>query len=80
MVHKAPQFLHLLEVYIDNFVQLAQTSDPAALRGLLRKLMTAIHDMFPPPSVSRHNGEDPISMKKLAQGEGLWETRKEILG
>ena len=36
--------------------------------------------MFPPPAVTGHDGEDPVSQKKLAQGDGLWAIRKEILG
>jgi hypothetical protein len=27
-----------------------------------------------------HAGEDPVSIKKLKQGDGLWATRKELLG
>ena len=80
VVHDSPKFLHLLEVFVDDFIQLAQTDDIPTQRGLSRKLMTAIHDTFPPPDVSGHNGKDPISMKKLREGEGLWETKKEILG
>ena len=42
--------------------------------------MHGIHSVFPPPAVSGHVGEDPISEKKLRDGEGLWEVKKEILG
>ncbi|KAL7555176.1 hypothetical protein ACHAWF_018791 [Thalassiosira exigua] len=31
-------------------------------------------------AITGHSGEEPISMKKLLEGEGLWEVRKEILG
>ena len=27
-----------------------------------------------------HSGQDPVSLKKLMEGEGLWDVRKEILG
>ena len=77
---RAPEFLHLLEVFVDDFIQMAQTDDVAALRGLSRKLMTAVHSIFPPTKVTGHSGQDPLSQKKLDEGEGLWETRKEILG
>lgn len=77
---RAPEFLHLLEVFVDDFIQLAQTDDVAALRGLSRKLMTAVHSIFPPTNVTGHSGEDPLSQKKLDEGEGLWTTRKEVLG
>ncbi len=45
-----------------------------------RAMLTGIHSIFPPPSITGHQGEDPISQKKLKQGEGLWHTTKEILG
>ena len=73
-------FLHLLEVYVDDFIHLAQTTDVAALRHCSRAILHGIHSVFPPPAITGHNGEDPISLKKLQEGEGLWEVRKEILG
>ena len=73
-------FLRLLEVYIDDFIQLAQTTDKAQLLHLLRALLHAIHYVFPPPSVTGGTEEDPVAMKKLLQGDGLWATRKELLG
>jgi hypothetical protein len=37
--------------------------------------------VFHPPTATGHNGEDPISLKKLiTEGEGLWDTVKKILG
>ena len=39
-----------------------------------------VHYVFPSPLISKHRGIDPISIKKLEQGEGLWEFRKIILG
>jgi hypothetical protein len=39
-----------------------------------------VHSIFPPPEVTGHSGEESISMKKLLQGDGLWDNRKEILG
>ena len=76
----ATKFTHLLEVYIDDFIQLAQTCDPTRLTHLSRALLHAIHAVFPPPAITGHDGEDPVSLKKLRQGEGTWDTRKEILG
>ena len=76
----AAAFLHMLEVYVDDFVQLAQSTDPAVLRHCSRAVLHGIHSVFPPPAISGHNGEEPVSVKKLLEGEGLWEVRKEILG
>lgn len=76
----AATFLQMLEVYVDDFIQLVQSKDPAVLRHCSRALLHGIHSVFPPPEVSGHNGEDPVSLKKLLEREGLWEVRKEILG
>ena len=73
-------FLHLIEVYIDDFIQLAQCTDPDQLLHLSRAILHGIHSIFPPPTVTGGTEEDPIALKKLRQGDGLWDTRKEILG
>ena len=73
-------FLHLIEVYIDDFIQLAQCSDPIQLKHLSRSILHGIHSVFPPPTFTGGNEEEPIALKKLHQGDGIWETRKEILG
>ena len=73
-------FLHMLEVFVDDFVQLAQTTDKEALRHCSRAVLHGIHSVFPPPNVTGHNGADPVSVKKLLKGEGVWAVRKEILG
>jgi hypothetical protein len=74
------KFTHLLEVYIDDFIQLAQTTNQEQLRHLARTILQGIHSVFQTPEVTGHDGEDPVSMKKLLQGDGLWTVRKEILG
>ena len=73
-------FLQMLEVYVDNVIQLAQMQDPTILRHCTGAVMHGIHSVFPPPEDSGHRGEDLISQKKLRDGEGLWEVRKEIIG
>jgi hypothetical protein len=73
-------FLHMLEAFVDDFIQLAQTTNEEALRHCSRAVLHAIHSVFPPPNVTGHNGDDPVSLKKLMEGEGVWEVRKEILG
>jgi hypothetical protein len=77
---QASDFVKLLEVYVDDFIQLAQTENRAQLEHLSRAILHAIHSVFPPPAVTGHNGEDPIALKKLKEGDGLWSVRKEILG
>ena len=73
-------FLHMLQVFVDDFVQLAQTTDEEALRHCSRVVLHGIHSVFPPPNVTGHNRADPVSVKKLLKGKGVWATRKEILG
>ena len=75
------RFSRLLEVYCDDYVGLLQSTNPAVLRHHSRALLHAIHQIFPPPTATGHSGEEPISLKKLViDGEGIWDTRKEILG
>ena len=67
-----------MEVFCDNFIHIAQTSDPAQLLHLSRELMYEIHIVF--PQVSGHNGKDTISKKKLDSGKVQRAVRKEVLG
>ena len=74
-------FCQLIESCVDNFCTLIQCNDPEVLRGKSRSILTAINDIFPPPSITGHNAEeDPILLKKIRQGEGVWDTHKETLG
>ena len=72
-------FAHLMDVYVDDFMQAAQTTDPAKLQHLSRAMLHGIHSVFPPPRKTGHDGQDPIHQKK-AKTEGSWEFVKEILG
>ena len=67
-------FLRLLIVYIDDFIHLAQTTDPAQLLHMSHALLHGIHSVFPPPSVTGGKEENPVALKKLHQGNGLWDT------
>jgi chorismate mutase len=80
MEETAEKFTRLLEVYIDDFIQLAQTTNPEKLLHLARTVLHGIHSVFPSPVVTGHAGEDAVSIKNLKQGDGLWATRKELLG
>ena len=59
---------------------MAQTSDRDALCHLSRTLLQGVHSVFPPPEVTGHVCQNPVSLKKLMELEGLWDVRKEILG
>ena len=73
-------FRYLLEVRVDNFIQMAQTSNRNTLCHLSRALLHGVHSVFPSPEVTGHSDQDPVSLKKLMEGEGLWDVQKEILG
>jgi hypothetical protein len=72
--------INLVEVFVDDFIGITNDISPHHLQHLSRALLHGIHALFPPPSVSHHQGGDPISEKKLQQGDGQWSHVKEILG
>ena len=76
----AATFTNLVEVFVDDFIAATNNSTEDHLRHFSRAMLTGVHSIFPPPHVSGHSGEDPVSQKKLRQGEGTWEVTKEILG
>ena len=53
---------------------------PSTIAPFSREYLHGIHSVFPPLEVSGHNGQVPISKKKLYSGEGKWAVRKEVLG
>ena len=70
----------LIEVFMDDFIAATNDVDPVHLRHTARAMLHAIHSVFPPPAVTGHPGDDPVSIKKILKGEGKWEHIKEILG
>jgi len=44
-----------------------------------RSVLHGIHMVFPPPGPDEDPSDEPIALKKLKQGDGMWST-KEILG
>jgi hypothetical protein len=69
-----------LEVFVDDFIGMTNNASLPHLTQLSRAMLHGIHSIFPPPSLTKHDGGDPISEKKLIQGDGTWSTTKEILG
>ena len=72
-------------VFVDDFIlAVAAPSMPMSLSAaswLARVALHAIHAVFPPPSVTGHQGgKDSISLKKLEQGDAIWSPIKELLG
>jgi hypothetical protein len=74
------RILHLFEVFVDDYVALIQADSTTAVRHYTRALLHAIHQIFPRANPGQE-AEDPVSQKKLIRDkEGVWATRKEILG
>ena len=75
----AATWTNLLKVFVDDFVGATNCTSAEHLSHLSRAMLHGIHSIFPPPEISGHNGEDPISQKKMKAGDGTWDTTKEIL-
>jgi len=71
---------NLLEVYMDDFFGMMQAPTIKELHKFTRAILIGIHSIFPPPGLSNDPTDEPISIKKLKSGDGLWSTQKEILG
>ena len=54
-------FLHMLEVYINDFIGLAQTAKLEAVHHCSQATLHGIHNIFLLPHVMGHIGKDPIS-------------------
>ncbi len=48
---KGKSFLHLLEVYVDDFIQLEQMTDAISLHHCIRALLHGIHSVSPPGNI-----------------------------
>jgi hypothetical protein len=72
----------LLQVYVNNFCHaVTQSTDGTLILMIRQAAIHQIHALFPPPLVSNHsNRKEPISWKKLALGEGNFDTTKEMIG
>ena len=64
-------FINQLELYMDDFILMSQCQSKQDMSLISRKVLHAIHTVFPPSNITGHNGDDPTSVKKLIEGEGL---------
>ena len=71
------QFMYMIEVFVDDFIELAIPIRQGHLDHCANSTMRAVHDIFPPNYVP---SEDPISERKLIKGDAAWATTKDILG
>jgi hypothetical protein len=72
-------FLQLIKVNIDNFIGVIQSTNESHLQQFSRRILDGITKVFPPPELSGSRMAHPVSEKKLIE-DGIWDTRKEILG
>ncbi len=72
----------LLQVYVDDFFYAAtQSKDGLHIPMIQQAAIHGIEVVFPPPAVTKHqDGKDPISRKKLLQGNGHFELKKDMIG
>jgi hypothetical protein len=72
--------LTVIKVYIDNFIGVIQSTDKLQLLQFSQRILDGITEVFPPPALSGSKLAHPVSEKKLIEDDGIWDTRKEILG
>ncbi len=70
-------FQYLLEVYVNNFVSLVVPTSREQLRHVSPGTMAGIHNVSPANDVDSNN---PILEKKLKHRDGVYATKKIILG
>jgi hypothetical protein len=72
----------LLQVTVDNFCNAAmQLLDGSHVPMIRRASIHGVHAAFPEPAVTGHqNGKDPLSNKKLEQGDGNFASTKDMIG
>ena len=70
--------LQYTDIFVDDFISLAQ---PPFLRRVRRALLQAIDQVFRPLDASDDpRRREPVSLKKLRQGDCSWDTCKVVLG
>ncbi len=68
------------DVFIDNHLAFAQ-GNPSHLANIRRHLLHNIDHVFRPLEPSDlPTRQEPVSLKKLASGDGHWSTTKTVLG
>ena len=69
-------------MYVDVFCTAAtQSTDGTHIPTIRRVAIHVIHSVFPPTEVTKHaGGKEPVSEKKLDQGDGDFESHKEMIG
>jgi hypothetical protein len=82
LVHlrRAARILGRFDIYVDDYLGVVQ-GDAARRSAVRRVLLHSIDRLFRPLSPDDHpSRKEPISVKKLQQGDAYWSTRKIMLG
>ena len=69
-------------MYVNDFCYTAtQSKDGAHIPTIWQAANHGIHALFLPPYITKHDsGKEPISTKKLAQGDGNFGSTKDMIG
>ena len=67
------------DVFVDDFIQAGQGGHQR-MKALRNHLLHAIDTVLAQPNLDETHRNEAISLKKLLQGDGSWNTRKVILG
>ena len=62
---------------MDDYIVLVTQKRQDQLHHVANKIMTEIHDVFPP---NKYDKEDAISPNKILKKETVWATIKNVLG
>ena len=73
-------YTNLVKLFLDDFIAATNNPYQSHITNLLRAMLHGASSISPSPNFNKHQGHDPISQGKLAQGEGTWATSKLILG
>ncbi len=68
---------YIVKVYVDDFIRAIIPTAQEQVEHMARGLLHGIHDVFSP---SNNDATDSVSIKKLRNGNGKFETKKGILG
>ena len=68
-------FISLMEVFVDNFIGMTNNSSQDHLRRFSRTILIVIHSVLPPPELSGHQVQEPVS---LVQGGGVYVKQQKI--
>ncbi len=66
------QVVQALNIYMDDFIGLSAGHMHEELFHFTQAVLHGIHTVFPPPEPTEDQDNEPISVKKLKQGNGLW--------